>query len=105
MLPHCIYLLIAFLLSVIIEWLNHCRWLHTSWINNADGLRLTAVHATRVGFTYLLMLAVMSIDIAVLVVVVLGHAVGFFLFAGPVIEQPAGVGDVAKENFSCSMPC
>ena len=105
MLPHCIYLLATFLLSVAIEWLNRCRWFHTTWINNIDGLKLMTIHAARVGLTYLLMLAVMSFDIVVLVAVVLGHAVGFFLFARPRIVQETGVGDGAKVDLCTSMPC
>lgn len=102
MLPHCIYLLLVFLLSAIVEWLNRCRWLHTAWSSRTDGLRLTTIHATRVALAYLLMLAVMSFDIHVLAAVVLGHAVGFFLFARPGIEQAA---DAAKVDLSSSMPC
>ncbi|XP_078149716.1 copper transporter 2-like [Carex rostrata] len=105
MVPHYIYLFVAFLLSASVEWLSRCRSFHTSWISNIDGLKITTIHAARVGLTYLLMLSVMSFDIVVLVAVVLGHAVGFFLFARPGIVQETGVGDMVKVDLSTSMPC
>jgi solute carrier family 31 (copper transporter), member 1 len=106
MLPHYIHLLLAFLLSAAVEWLTHCSRLHTSWSNHAaDSLKLTTIHATRVTLAYFLMLAVMSFNLHVLVAVVLGHALGFFLFVRPAIQQAARVGDVAKVDLSSSMPC
>ncbi|KAK4441092.1 Copper transporter 6 [Sesamum alatum] len=82
-------LIFVFVLSVIVEWLTHCR--RTGGVEGPDsfsgGLIRTVVHGIRIGLGYLVMLAVMSFNVGVLIVAVAGHAVGFFLFGSRVFKK------------------
>lgn len=81
-------LIAVFLLAVLYEWCNHCRLIKrvSRSPNVAVGLVQTALHAIRVGLMYLTMLAVMSFNVGVLIVVILGHAVGFLLFGSAAVN-------------------
>ncbi|XP_020255177.1 copper transporter 2-like [Asparagus officinalis] len=82
-------LIAVFLLAVLYEWCNHCRLIKRASRspNVAVGLARTALHAIRVGLMYLTMLAVMSFNVGVLIVVILGHAVGFLLFGSAAVNE------------------
>ncbi|KAI3667716.1 hypothetical protein L6452_42785 [Arctium lappa] len=69
-------LFFVFFLSLVIEALTHCNLTPTK----SNRMMRTMLHTSRVVFSYLVMLAVMSFNVGVLLVAVLGHAIGFFLF-------------------------
>ena len=69
-------LLFVFLLSLIIEALTHYNLTPTK----SNRMMRTMLHTLRVLFSYLVMLAVMSFNIGILLVAVIGHAIGFFVF-------------------------
>ncbi|XP_060206270.1 copper transporter 6-like [Lycium barbarum] len=70
-------LICVFVLSLLVEWLSNCNYFKG---NKANGLVQTFVHGVKIGLAYLLMLAVMSFNVGVFIVVVAGHTLGYFLF-------------------------
>ncbi|GFP89321.1 copper transporter 6 [Phtheirospermum japonicum] len=75
-------LVFVFALSVIVEWLSYCTRTRQERYDNFWGGRLigSVEHGIRIALGYLVMLAVMSFNVGVLIVAVVGHALGFFLF-------------------------
>ncbi|PRQ34274.1 putative Ctr copper transporter [Rosa chinensis] len=81
-------LIAVFLLSLVVEWLSHARLIEPSSDNNiADGLRQTLMYGSRVGLSYLVMLAVMSFDVGVLLAAIAGCSVGFLVFGSRVFMR------------------
>ncbi|KAK4342652.1 hypothetical protein RND71_038468 [Anisodus tanguticus] len=70
-------LIFLFVLSLLVEWLSNCNYFKG---NKANGIVQTFVHGVRIGLAYLLMLAVMSFNVGVFIVVVAGHTLGYYLF-------------------------
>ncbi|KAM7265351.1 hypothetical protein ACFE04_003034 [Oxalis oulophora] len=69
---YIVSLLLLFILAVATEILSAVK-------NQKMGVLIqTIVYAVRMGFAYMLMLSVMSYNIGIFIVVVLGHALGFF---------------------------
>ncbi|GJR48011.1 copper transporter 1 [Tanacetum coccineum] len=69
-------LIFVFLLAIIMEWLTHTNLTPTQ----SNRMVRTMIHTFRVVFSYLVMLSVMSFNIGVFVMAVLGHAIGYYLF-------------------------
>jgi copper transporter 1 len=69
-------LALLLVISVINEYLSNLRG-KKAW---AGGLVQTLCHTVRVATAYLLMLAVMSYNLGVVAVVIVGSAIGFYLF-------------------------
>lgn len=87
---YALALIFVFALAILLEYFSHSRYLSKAYSNRsrvAGGLLQTAVLSLRVGLAYLLMLAVMSFNGGVLLVAVLGHAVGFLLFGSRVFQK------------------
>ncbi|KAH6765648.1 Ctr copper transporter family [Perilla frutescens var. hirtella] len=61
----------------------------------AAGLFRTVVHGLRIGLAYLLMLAVMSFNVGVFVVAVVGHSLGFLVFGSRVFKKFSADSDKA----------
>ena len=79
-------LLFVFLLSFIAEWLS-CPLRNPK----TNGLTQTLLHGIWVGVAYLVMLAVMSFNVGVLIVAIVGHVLGYFVFgSGLVFKSPKG---------------
>ncbi|XP_056176083.1 copper transporter 2-like [Syzygium oleosum] len=57
----------------------------------------TLMHTTRIGLAYLLMLALMSFNIGVLIVAILGHGVGFFFFGSRAFKKTPPPGKVSTD--------
>ncbi|KAM0952146.1 putative Ctr copper transporter [Dioscorea sansibarensis] len=76
-------LVLVFVLAVLVEWLGHCR------VVAGHGLVRTAVHTVRVGLAYMVMLALMSFNVGVFIVAVVGHGVGFLIFGSSLIWPAA----------------
>ncbi|EXB30465.1 Copper transporter 6 [Morus notabilis] len=86
-------LIFVFVLAVLVEWLSHCRFIKPaagSASRVRAGLLQTLLHALRLGLAYLVMLAVMSFNAGVFLVVVAGHAVGFLVFGSAVFKRGDG---------------
>ncbi|XXG75355.1 hypothetical protein AAC387_Pa07g3879 [Persea americana] len=81
-------LFFVFALSVTVEWLATFRFTKLGANRVWARLGQTGVHVLRVGLAYMVMLAVMSFNAGVLIVAVVGHAVGFLLFATSLLKQP-----------------
>ncbi|KAF9675411.1 hypothetical protein SADUNF_Sadunf09G0029600 [Salix dunnii] len=90
-------LLFVFVLSILVEWLSHCRLIKPGSNHVAAGLVQTLLHALRVGLAYLVMLAIMSFNGGVFLVAVAGHALGFLFFGSRVFKRtqnPAKTSDL-----------
>lgn len=61
------------------------------------GLTLAAIYALRVAIAYLVMLAVMSFNIGVFIVAVVGHALGYFLVKFRTLAAPPPP-EIASDN-------
>lgn len=84
---YALALIFVFVLSVLVEWLSHCRLIKPGSPELAAGLIQTMLHAMRVGLAYMVMLAVMSFNAGVFLVAVAGHTVGFLLFGSRVFKK------------------
>ncbi|XP_021715333.1 copper transporter 6-like [Chenopodium quinoa] len=73
-------LVLVFLLSLLVEWLACSRLVKPSGEGFGSCILRTLVHALRMGLAYLLMLAVMSFNVGVFIVVIVGHALGYMVF-------------------------
>ncbi|GAV80567.1 Ctr domain-containing protein, partial [Cephalotus follicularis] len=80
-------LVFIFVLSLLVEWLSHCKLVKPGSKNLEAGVIQTFMHAIRVGLAYLVMLAVMSFNVGVLLVAIAGHGVGFFLFGSRAFKK------------------
>nr|XP_016434550.1 PREDICTED: copper transporter 6-like [Nicotiana tabacum] len=90
-------LILAFVLSVLVEWLPHCNYFKNGEAKNVFGR--TLVHGLRVTLAYLVMLALMSFNVGVFIVVVVGHVFGFFLFGSRVSKKTPTANNSA--NVAC----
>uniref|UniRef100_A0A6N2L1J3 Copper transport protein n=1 Tax=Salix viminalis TaxID=40686 RepID=A0A6N2L1J3_SALVM len=95
-------LLFVFVLSILVEWLSHCRLIKPGSNHVAAGLVQTLLHALRVGLAYMVMLAIMSFNGGVFLVAVAGHALGFLFFGSRVFKRtqnPAKTSDLPPASF------
>ncbi|KAL4558190.1 hypothetical protein LXL04_036388 [Taraxacum kok-saghyz] len=77
---YALALIFVFFLALIVEWLAYCNLVQMKSDDVSSGLAQTLVYGLRVGFAFMVMLALMSFNVGVFLVAVLGHAVGFFFF-------------------------
>ncbi|XP_044464335.1 copper transporter 6-like [Mangifera indica] len=81
-------LVLVFVISLLVEWLSHARLVKLSSSNVlTDGLLQTLMYAMRIALAYLVMLAVMCLNIGVLVAAVAGYSVGFLVFGSQVFRK------------------
>ncbi|KAF9598112.1 hypothetical protein IFM89_025304 [Coptis chinensis] len=73
-------LIVVFLLSLLVEWISHSKFIKKGSSHVSAGLLETLMHTIRSGLSYLVMLAVMSFNGGVFIVAVAGHSVGFLVF-------------------------
>ncbi|XP_047308766.1 copper transporter 6-like [Impatiens glandulifera] len=84
---YVLVLILVFIVSVLAEWLSNCRLSRSGSKSVSAGIVQTISYAIRVGLAYLLMLAVMSFNVGVLIVAIVGHAVGFLVFTSRVFRD------------------
>ncbi|KAF1898885.1 hypothetical protein Lal_00019006 [Lupinus albus] len=81
-------LVFVFLMSFLVEFLSSTRF--TKPGSNhlaANSLVQTLLHLLKVGLCYLVMLALMSFNVGVFLVAVIGHAMGFFFFGSNAFKK------------------
>lgn len=69
----------VFVLALSIEVLSSLSTVKPGTNPILGGLTQASIYALRMGFAYLVMLAVMSFNLGIFIAAVAGHAVGFFL--------------------------
>ncbi|KAB1200269.1 Copper transporter 3 [Morella rubra] len=69
----------VFVLALSIEVLSSLSTVKPGTNPIQGGLTQASLYALRMGFAYLVMLAVMSFNLGIFIAAVAGHAVGFFL--------------------------
>ncbi|MED6217270.1 hypothetical protein PIB30_016083 [Stylosanthes scabra] len=85
---YALALLFVFVMSFLVEWLSHTRFIKPGSNKVSAGLVQTVLHLLRVGLAYLVMLALMSFNAGVFLIAVLGHALGFFFFGSRAFAKP-----------------
>ncbi|XP_022753814.1 copper transporter 1-like [Durio zibethinus] len=98
-------LIFVFVLAFLVEWISHSRLIKPASSNVSAGLVQTFLHAMRVGLAYLVMLAVMSFNGGVFLVVVAGHTLGFLLFGSRVFKKNTEVLSYEKTSDIPPMSC
>ncbi|XP_059660812.1 copper transporter 1-like [Cornus florida] len=89
---YALALVFVFVLSVLVEWLSHCNLLRDGSKDVGAGLVQTLMHTIRVGLANLLMLALMSFNVGVFIVVLAGHMLGFLFFRSRVFKKSSHSG-------------
>ncbi|RZR78203.1 hypothetical protein BHM03_00003478 [Ensete ventricosum] len=60
--------------------LHHCRLVRSGNDRISEGLTQTTLHVLCISFAYLVMFAIMSFNGGMLIIDVIGYALGFLLF-------------------------
>lgn len=84
---YALALILVFVLAFLVEFLSHSKLTKDGSNHVVAGVVKTLVHGIRVGLAYLVMLAVMSFNGGVFIVVIIGHAVGFLVFRSGVFKK------------------
>ena len=98
---YALALVFVFVMSFLVEWLSHTRFIKPGSNHVASGLVQTVLHLLRVGLAYLVMLALMSFNGGVFLVAVFGHALGFFLFGSQAFAKPQNDKGYDLPQMSC----
>ncbi|KAK7257839.1 hypothetical protein RIF29_32101 [Crotalaria pallida] len=80
-------LVFVFVMALLVEFLSSTRFIKPGSNQFVAGLVQTVLHLLRVGLSYLVMLALMSFNGGVFLVAVIGHALGFFIFASNAFKK------------------
>ncbi|PIN18393.1 Copper transporter [Handroanthus impetiginosus] len=92
-------LVVVFLLALTVEGLSHCKFLRgTTAAPAVVGMVQTALYTVRIGLGYLVMLALMSFNVGVFLVAVLGHGIGFFFFGSGAFNKQTAAAAVSGKG-------
>ncbi|CAL5192184.1 unnamed protein product [Lathyrus oleraceus] len=96
---YAVALILVFVMAVLVEWLSFTNIvkLKPGASNDVVGSLLrTGLYGVRTGFSYLVMLAVMSFNGGVFLAAIFGHVIGFMVFGTMAILKKSGGLDSAK---------
>lgn len=102
---YVVALLLVFVMAMLVEWISNTKFIKS--INNklVAVLLQTAMYGLRIGLAYLVMLAVMSFNVAVLLVAIAGYTTGFLLFGRRLFRDSSDIMSYEKHSdlppFNC----
>ncbi|KAK6786043.1 hypothetical protein RDI58_014568 [Solanum bulbocastanum] len=86
---YILVLVVVFFMAIFVEFLPHSNYIKGD--NNVDhvrvGLLQTTLYSLRIGLGYVVMLAVMSFNVGVFLVAIVGRLLGFFVFGSRVLKK------------------
>lgn len=89
---YALALIVCFFMTLLLEWVSYLRITRPGWSHGAISATRTAMYTFRIGLAYLVMLAIMSFNGGVFIVILAAHSLGFALF---------GCKKVKEEDSSC----
>ena len=97
---YALCLILVFAMAISVEWLSFTNIVKLKPGKNdvAAGAAQTALYAVRSGFSYMVMLAVMSFNGGVFLAAIAGHVIGFLVFGTRAIRRKAVGSDSGKSN-------
>uniref|UniRef100_A0A3Q7GQH0 Copper transport protein n=1 Tax=Solanum lycopersicum TaxID=4081 RepID=A0A3Q7GQH0_SOLLC len=82
-------LVVIFFMAIFVEFLSHSNY--NKWNSNVDDVRVgfvqTTLYGLRIGLGYVVMLAVMSFNVGVFLVAIVGRLLGFLVFGTTVLRK------------------
>ncbi|KAL2509636.1 Copper transporter 4 [Forsythia ovata] len=88
---YALALLFVFALAVFVEFLSNLNLVKPGSNRVAAVFFQTGFHGIRAGFSYMVMLAVMSFNGGVFIAAVLGHAIGYTIFGSRISKKDSGL--------------
>ncbi|KAK4717738.1 hypothetical protein R3W88_016076 [Solanum pinnatisectum] len=82
-------LVVVFFMAIFVEFLSHSNYINKSNVDDhmTCGLLQTTLYGLRTGLAYIVMLAVMSFNVGVFLVAIVGHSLGFMVFGSRVLRN------------------
>lgn len=84
---YALALILVFFLAVLVEFFSNINVIKPGFNRVAAVFFQMGINTIRAGFTYMVMLAVISYNGGIFIAAVLGHAVGYVIFRSPIFKK------------------